>query len=82
VQFPPVSFPVGNPNKPPHQTESNMNRLEQIRQGNLKIKAAKLLNRKPNQIVKVVETIDGASVECKDGNHLNIPNRDWIGYDI
>jgi hypothetical protein len=53
-----------------------------IRQSNLKRKAATMLNRKPFQIELVEEHHNGATVHCKDGNHLNIPIQEWIGQAI
>ena len=56
-----------------------MTNLQNISQSNLKIKAAKMLDRKPSQIKNVVENVDGAGVECTNGNHLIIPLAHWIG---
>jgi len=59
-----------------------MTNLQKISQTNLKIKAAMMLNRKPSQIKSVVENVDGAGVECSNGNHLIIPLAAWIGTDF
>jgi len=66
-------------NEPELKTMTN---LQKISQSNLKIKAAMMLNRKPSQIKSVVENVDGAGVECSNGNHLIIPLAAWIGTDF
>jgi len=66
-----------------NETElKTMTNLQKISQTNLKIKAAMMLNRKPSQIKSIVENVDGASVECSNGNHLIIPLAAWIGTDF
>lgn len=56
-----------------------MTRLEKIAQKAVKEKAAKLLNTKVSNIIRVVEGYNGASVECRNGNKLVIPHEHWVG---
>lgn len=56
-----------------------MTRLEKIAQKSLKEKAAKMLETKVTNIIKVIESHNGASVECRNGNKLVIPLEYWVG---
>ena len=53
-------------------------KLAKIRKEMIKEKAAKLLGKRTNQIIKVDESYDGAYVSCTNGNHVNIPYEVWV----
>ena len=53
-------------------------KLAKIRKEMTNQKAAKLLGKRPNQIVKVDETYTGAYVTCTNGNRVNIPHEVWV----
>ena len=53
-------------------------KLAQIRKEMMNEKAAKVLGKRFNQIVKVDESRNGAYITCTNGNRVNVPYEVWV----